>query len=292
MARVIGDIPTDPGHAFLVLAHTDPAMFNHLTQALADSGKVYVHLDAKSDPKGWGRDPRVQFLENQIPVFWGEWSVCEATLRLMEAALRDPNIRRLTLVTGSHYPIRSSADLVRRGQQAGNVIASIVAPNREEGKGEERFRHRFVRSRNPQGILFKGKNALVRRLAPTLRYEPLVNANTGLRAGSQFWSLDRDAAEHVVARARSGDPLVRYFQKIACPDESFFATLVAEIDPEVQQHGTTYAKWASGMHPQPITLEDIQGAIESTDFWFARKFSWGSDSHLLQQLDEDLTQPN
>ena len=212
----------------------------------------------------------------------------EATTRLLERALDDPSNVRFTLLTGSHYPIMSNQEIELRARDAGNLIGSRSAPNMPDGsRPESEYRRRYFRTKKPNGLWSKIKNGFMNRCVYYGR--PLdwkaVTPPSGMRAGEQSWSLDREFAQYCVAQIRSASPLINYFKRIVCSDEKVFATLYGEFANEIGLEGTTYSKWAGGPNPVPISREDIQGALERYPFWFARKFT-SRDSSLLDWLDE------
>jgi hypothetical protein len=112
-----------------------------------------------------------------------------------------------------------------------------------------------------------------------------VAPDSGMRAGSQFWSIEREFAEYCVSRIRTPTPLIDYFKRIVCSDEKVFATLFGEYSDAFAPEGTTYAKWSGGPNPAPISLAEIQSALDRYPYWFARKFE-SSDLSILDSLDQ------
>jgi hypothetical protein len=280
---------TEGNHAFLVLAHDDEAMLHRLVRRVAPMGPVYVHLDAKTDISRWNVDdlPCI-FVPRRIAVYWGDWSMIEATTLLLENALIDRSITRFTLLSGSHYPIISNGELEKRARDGGNLIGSRAAPNMPDGsRPEADYQRRFYRTRTPNGRWSRMKNGVMNRIV--YFHRPLdwraVTPETGMRAGEQFWSIDRDFAEYCVTQIRTGGPLIEYFARIVCSDEKVFATLYGEYSGDIVPEGTTYSKWDGGANPTSITRDDIKGALSVPQFWFARKFN-SSDVAMLDWLDQ------
>jgi hypothetical protein len=275
-------------HAFLILAHEDEAMLRRLVRRLAPLGQIYVHVDAKVDLGRWlWDDLPCTFLSRRVPVYWGDWSIVEATTLLLERALEDKSSVRFTLLSGTHYPIISNVEIEKRASEAGNLIGSRSAPNMPDGsRPESEYLRRFFRTKRPNRKWSRAKNGFLNRVV--FRNRPLdwkaVAPITGMRAGEQFWSIDRDFAEYCVSQIRTSRPLIKYFKKIVCSDEKVFATLYGEHAGDIVLEGTTYSKWAGGPNPKPISREDIEEAI-AKDFWFARKFK-SSDVATLNWLDE------
>jgi hypothetical protein len=280
---------SDAGHSFLVLAHSDEVMLRRLVRRIAPLGPVYVHVDAKTDTSRWRLDGLSGVLVSpRTPVYWGDWSMVEATTSLLEAALADSSNARFTLLSGSDYPIISNEEIEKKARDAGNLIASRRAPNMPDGsRPEVDYRRRFYRTGDPTGTWAVAKNAFMNRVVYLGR--PLdwksVAPTTGMRAGEQWWSIDRTFAEYCVSQIRSSRPLVDYFKKIVCSDEKVFATLYGEFARDIVLEGTTYTKWAGGSHPLALTQDDIEAVRATGQFWFARKFS-SADTEMLDWLDE------
>jgi hypothetical protein len=265
-------------------------MFHRLTVRLLEIGPVYAHLDAKSDSHGWAKEnPDVNFLDNRVKVYWGHWSMVEATLRLMERVLTNPDVNRITLVSGSHYLLLSPTEIASRALAADDVIAARPAPNMPDGsRPEVEYHRRFVASKNPDSLGHKVTNAFVNRVVYAgrpLEWRDLVDPES-MRAGSQWWSLTRMTAEYLVQRIRGDDELIHYFKKINCADEKVFATLFAEFDSSPHSAGTTFTKWAQRANPESVSHNDLVSARRDGQFWFARKFSSTSDVALLNWLDD------
>lgn len=276
-------------HSFLILAHEDGAMLRRLVRRIAPIGPVYVHIDAKTDMSEWQcEDLPCVFLPKRVPVYWGDWSIIEATTLLLENALADRSNSRFTLLSGSHYPIISNEEIEKRARDAGNLIASRSAPNMlGRSRRESDYQRRFYRTKKPNGTWSRLKNGFMNRLVHYRR--PLdwrsVTPNTGMRAGEQFWSIEREFAEYCVSQIRTSGPLIDYFTRIVCSDEKIFATFYGEFAREIVPEGTTYSKWAGGRNPVAISRDDIESALAIKQFWFARKFA-SSDSEILDWLDQ------
>jgi len=276
-------------HSILILAHEDEAMLHRLVKRIAPLGPVYVHVDAKTDISKWRcEDMPCHFTPQRVSVYWGDWSMVEATTLLLESALRDRSNARFSLLSGSHYPIISNEEIKRKALTAGNRVASRSAPNMPDGsRPESDYLRRFFKTRKSNGPWSRIKNGILNRIV--YYHRPLdwksVAPTTGMRAGEQFWSIEREFAEYCVAQIRAQTRLINYLKKIVCSDEKVFATLYGEFADEFVLEGTTYSKWTGGPNPIAISRGDLEIAIHRDEFWFARKFT-SRDSTLLDWLDQ------
>jgi Core-2/I-Branching enzyme len=101
--------------AFLILAHADPKHLHRLCRTLGPKDDIFVHIDKRTDLSSFEGPlipSNVKFTQRRIPVYWGDISVVEATLILLEEALRSKTpYLRLVLLSGSCYPIKKLEEL-------------------------------------------------------------------------------------------------------------------------------------------------------------------------------------
>src|ERR1700730_3570433 len=96
--------------AYLILAHTDPIQLRRLMKRLEnDEAVFYLHVDGKANIDAFKRATEdinpVYFCEPRSKVTWAAFSVVEATLRLLEAALarEGSTCNRFVLLSGADY---------------------------------------------------------------------------------------------------------------------------------------------------------------------------------------------
>jgi hypothetical protein len=303
---------------YLILAHNTPNHLTRLVRAL-DSPNVdfFIHIDRKSDISRF-RDrlsqPNVAFLKNRIAIYWGDFSDVEATVRLIKEALKrtvQPNY--LCLLSGSDYPLRSPQyieDFFSRnwGRQFINLVQM---PCKAVGKPIERLETYWLRTPSNCQLAIRAvgrlnqwntKFKLVRR-----DYLKALK-NVAPYAGSQWWALTTDACRYILAFIDSRPDVVKFFNNVYMPDESFFQTIIG--NSEFSKHvvrNLTFADWSrptggpaiiDGDHLNafvtmgPIVADDPYGRGE---LLFARKFPDDSsqltdfiDAHLINRRDHQL----
>jgi len=108
---------TPSGIAYLIAAHTEPLHLRRLVQSLAAPlTSFFVHVDRKTSIEPFAKAlvgvAPVTFVRRRVRVYWGGWSVVEATLRLMQCAMKkDRTLARFALLSGACYPLKSNETL-------------------------------------------------------------------------------------------------------------------------------------------------------------------------------------
>jgi hypothetical protein len=284
--------------AYLVLAHENPRHLERLIRALTtDQSRVFVHLDQKSNAERFGfltDMPAVETLADRVKVYWSDFSMVEATLRLMRQALAHPaGFERFVLLSGVDYPIRSSSYIERffAANPSSEFIDMTPMPNNELGKRLWRLTWYKARSGEPIARNI-GRRILFRLgLRPRHRdYRPVFGELQPF-AGDQWWGLTRDACEHVLAFVEQRPEVVEYFRNTPFPDEMFFQTVLANSPfRERVRRSVTFVEWdrPGAAHPSVLDATHVERFRASPQFrvadsygdeemLFARKFAEPSD---------------
>ena len=286
--------------AYLVLTHSMPDHLGRLVGALRDDGaRFYVHVDRKVaiEPFLAHRAADVEFLEQRVPVYWGQWQMVEATLRLMALAVGHADPDYLVLLSGTDYPFRRPSHIQRLlGDGAGDhvFLNSVPMPNEALTKPISRLeRYRFRSDRSRLDNYRRAFPIMVRGPHPGTRFSRSWFLTRDWRrdlgmdpyGGSSWWALPGDAARHVLGFAEREHRVVRFFEHTRSPDESFFQTVIANSSFASRiRRNLTYADWTGGgSHPAWITPEHVARFAEPGPFMeggpygrgelcFARKF--------------------
>ena len=104
--------------AYILLCHKDPEGIIAQAQRLTAVGDyVAIHFDARAKPSDFDKirstlatNPNVTFTKRRAKCGWGEWSLVEATLLAVEAAVDSLPARDAFL----HAVRRLHADQIRR----------------------------------------------------------------------------------------------------------------------------------------------------------------------------------
>ena len=256
--------------------------------------KVYLHYDARRPAAELDllgallpRDLQIEFVRQRVACHWGEYSLVEATRRLMDTVLADTSFEAdyLLLCSGSCVPIRPLASLreyLRRRRGIDFIQAHDISkgPWVKDGLEAERYRHyfplNFLRHRKAFDLL----TSLQRRLRVERRMPP------GLRIhfGSQWFCLTRATATGVAERLR--DPvLTGFFRKSWIPDEFAIQTLVASVQEAPYIAGFSLTYYEFDRAGRPLLLDNgHEEHLLGQPFFFARKLAPEATA-LHEQLD-------
>lgn len=288
--------------AYLVLAHADLPHLRRLVTALpADSVKL-VHLDEKFGSAPDLADvPNTVVLGNRIAVYWADFSIVEATLTLLRAALQLRQIERIVLLSGSCYPIASDGDILEyfTSRASTNFIKAFSIEGASALYHEKLSRvhigeggvARFAGSHPPLNhALSRGLTLLLSwrrrdwrgQLAPLRPY-----------FGSQWWAITRPCGEYILERVEEYRGLC-FFEHCFAPDEMYFHTIVANSlfgnDSIVPFEGRGNWRLANlhlindGSLRYVFGLSDLE-RVQRSNRLFVRKVNSAQSGPLLDVLD-------
>lgn len=295
--------------AFGILSsHEHPGAIAQLVDALGPQVLVWIHHDPSKGERPALRRPNVRFITNPVKTAWGEWSLCEAALRLQRAALVDPTWRYFQLLSGSCLPIKPLADFER------HVDASVAPVNmdavalaadpvalmshgfrayaRADSVGHRvlrRLRRWYLgRDDTPidrQGLAFSTRasgsppTARSRLALGSMRWiacgaapgidHPFGVGRLQCYVGSTWWGARREVCEFVVAQPEDG-PLQRFFKRVLIPDEFYFQTLLGNSPFCIGESNHLVSRF-DGAHPSCIG-PDALPVLGASPRHFARKF--------------------
>lgn len=296
--------------AYLITAYNNPAHLHRLLRAIVTpNSSAFVHIDAKFDAAPFERIDLhgVHFIRPRIPVYWGEFTMVEAILALIENALREPlRFDYLMLISGTDYPIRPIAHLERfLADNVGTQFINIVRmPDEHVSKPLSRLRHYKVLSGSPLTIpLRAARRALIGSglMSAERSFEQALRGRIPY-AGSTWWTLTREACQYILDFVAREPAFVRFYRNTWFPDEGMIHTIIGNSPfASHVRRNLTYTDWsARGAHPEPIDAMHVrrfmcEPNITSDDrygpgpVFFARKFS-DSAAVLVERLDDFLAQ--
>jgi len=298
---------------YLILAHKNPLQLSRMIERLDDgASKFFIHLDAKTPIEPFAaclEGAHIRFIDKRERCVWGDFSIVQATIRLMEAASKEQGI--FILMSGQDYPIQSQGyinDFLERNKEFDFIE---IEPLEEKWKpkmvkdklehyhilhSEERgnsncyapFRHCsvFQKLRTLTHLLkgrlsvknFKLLCSLPKRIAP---FEHQY-------AGSQFWAFSERTFYAVLNYIRKHKAaLEEYYKYTSSPDEVYFHSVLMDLvakDSTIKlKEQITYVNYFRKNNV--FITEDFEKLTSAKGKLFARKFDTDIDIEILNKLD-------
>ncbi len=273
--------------AFILLCHKDPeAIIQQASRLTAVGDYISIHFDARSPCRRFRADPQaaladnpnVAFAKRRVKCGWGAWSLVQATLNAVEAAVEAfPRATHFYMVSGDCMAIKS-ADYAHDFLDASDVdyIESFDFFESDwikTGIKEERLIYRHYFNERTHKWLFYKSLWLQEKTGP----QPRDPGRPADQIGSQWWCLRRRTIESILAFTKARRDVMRFFRTTWIPDETFFQTLVRHLvpEPEIGTRTLTFLMFTD--YGMPVTFyNDHYDLLLSQDCLFARKISPGA----------------
>ena len=269
--------------AFILLCHKDPdAVIEQARQLTAAGDYMSIHFDARAPAEAFDRikraldgNPQVTFARRRIKCGWGAWSLVQATLYAVEAALTAfPRATHFYMVSGDCLAIKSANYAHRFLDDADlDYIESFDFFESDwikTGLKEERLIYRHMFNERTHKRLFYASLGAQRRLGLQRPIPPDLQ----VMIGSQWWCLRRQTIEAILQFTCERRDVMRFFRRTWIPDETFFQTLVCHLIPQTQIRARSLTFLMFTEYGMPVTFHnDHYDLLLSQDFLFARKIS-------------------
>ncbi len=269
--------------AYILLCHKDPEAVIALAKQLTAAGDcMAIHFDARSNDADYQSiqsalksNPNVDFARRRAKCGWGEWSLVQATLNAVEAAVEAfPRATHFYMLSGDCMAIKT-AEYAHRFLDENDKDFIESNPFFEgnwikTGMKEDRLIYRHYFNERSQSWRFYTVYNLQKRLG--LKRE--IPSDIQIMIGSQWWCLRRRTIELILEFLRKRQDVVRFFSTTWIPDETFFQTLTRHLIPseEIENRTLTFLMFSD--YGMPVTFyNDHYDILLGQDFLFARKIS-------------------
>lgn len=309
--------------AFLILAHHDPVMLHRLCKRLTfEKFRCYVHLDKSADIDSFAATAsscgslHMLPMSSRVPVSWGDFSIVQASLNLLQAAQQDTGNEWFVLLSGQDYPLNSNqaiCEFFRTTEDNAFVETAPIAkvwPTWERRVHHYKFintevksnryvtlpsiwRRDFWNAENLEVIkqlTTRGKFSALTKVLRKRRF-PLPAAH----GGGAWWAFSRQVADKVTHAISTAPHINRYFRDSLLPDEVMFQSLLASVERDQapsRYTSLTYTNWSRSTGRSPVTFttpSDCEELMTAGDrFLFARKFSSTASANVLDYIDTHL----
>ena len=269
--------------AYILLCHKDPdAIIQQAEQLTAAGDYMAIHFDASAKPESYDlirealdHNPNVTFVRKRIKCGWGEWSLVQATLLAVEAAVEEyPRATHFYMLSGDCMAVKT-AEYTHKflDETDRDFIESFDFFESDwikTGMKEERLIYRHYLNERSHKTLFYWSLELQKRLGLKRNIPNDIQA----QIGSQWWCLRRRTVEWILDFTRKRKDVMRFFSTTWIPDETFFQTLVRHLVPENEIDTRTLTFLMFTDYGMPVTFHnDHYDLLLSQNFLFARKIS-------------------
>ena len=269
--------------AYILLCHKDPDGIIAQAERLTAAGDcIAIHFDARSMRDDYDKiraalaaNPSVTFASRRIKCGWGGWSLVQATLNTVEAALQAfPRATHFYMLSGDCMPTKTAEYAQRFLDRAEmDYIESFDFFSSDwikTGIRDERLIYRHWFNERTHKWWFYTSMNLQRRLKLARKVPPDIQ----MQIGSQWWCLRRRTMEWVVDFCRKRRDVMRFFRTTWIPDETFFQTIVRHLVPEHEISARTLTFLMFSDYGMPVSFyDDHYDLLVSQDYLFARKIS-------------------
>ena len=280
--------------AILALAFREPAVLAAAMPVYKAAGcDVYVHLDAKASLADYqsAMGPMAQectFLSERRSIYWAGFTMVQAMLDLMGAALAGGTYGNFALVSDDSFPVREPW-LLKAKLTTDHERISVRRIEETEvfAQRYRRFFHFDHQATSLHGRPIESAFVADGFLSALHRLEArrqTGKADLPLYYGSQWWSLTEAAVHLLIELNETRDDLRESFEFSAVPDEMYFQSVLMSFAPHMKRvESPMLVDWSR--QPKPFVfqkLDDVQARI-GEDHCFVRKVS-ARHPDLLEHL--------
>ncbi|KJZ19555.1 DUF5928 domain-containing protein [Loktanella sp. S4079] len=269
--------------AYILLCHKNPeAIVKQAEQLTAAGDFIAIHFDASASADDYATitaalsdNPNVTFAKRREKCGWGEWSLVQATLHAIQAAVDAfPRASHFYMVSGDCMPIKSAEFthqfLDRHDRDFIECYDFFESNWIKTGFREERLIYRHWFNERTQKWLFYTSFELQQKFRITRK----IPADVKVMIGSQWWCLRRRTIEAMLDFVAERKDVMRFFRTTWIPDETFFQTLARHLVPsqEIENRTLTFLMFTD--YGMPVTFyNDHYDLLLGQNGLFARKIS-------------------
>jgi len=272
-------------HLLLVHEYT-PQLLRLVHKLQHDEADIYIHVDLKA-PIGQFNSlkmPRVFFVNNRVKVYWGSFSIVQATLNGFQAILASgKEYGYINLLSGQDYPLQPAEKIhAYFNAHPGKAFMEYYSVTDVWTEAIPRITRYHLAD-----YTFAGRYAVekwMNKIMPQ-RKMPYGLAPVGR---SQWFSITPTHARHIMEYIKTNPRIVKFFKLTWAPDELFFQTILynSPHKDSMVNDNLRYIDWGEKKaSPKTFTVADMP-VLTASGKLYARKFSERVDKAVLDELDK------
>lgn len=273
--------------AHLILTHANPLQLKRLIQRLAHpDADFYIHIDLKTDITNFLslNSENIKFIENRVAVYWGAYSIVQATVNSFEEILKAPQkYDYINLLSGQDYPLKSTAEIHDFFKNnLGKAFMHTLSVENEWQEAIPRLTKYHLCNYH-----FAGKHFVEKWMNKLLPSRKMPN-NLIPVGRSQWFTITTEQAQYIVTYLQENKHVKRFFELTWGSDEIVFQTILfnSKFQQEMVNDNLRYIDWSEGKaSPKTFTITDLSILLNSGKL-FARKFNESVDTAILDELEK------
>lgn len=277
--------------AYFILAHAQAEQLARLVAQLNSANThFYIHIDANTSDETYAAiqsavnqaSSQVTFITRR-PCRWGGFSLVDASLRLIQTALKD-GFDWGVLLSGQDYPIYSNEYIK---EFLSKQPATALIDFKTEAEFDVAYRYRAWHFEKFNGKTIGKALQKIQRLANSFGIKrQLPNPLNQIYAGSQWWMLSEVACQTIIDWLANNPSVIDFFKHTLVPDEMFFQTILMHTHLAEQLHPNAmrHLEWEQGAwSPKTFAPNEIANLAGRAEL-FARKFAADAETQTALKM--------
>lgn len=313
-----------PTIVFGLLSSKNSAERVDLLASAVSPHHIYVHHDFSKFASFMPKAENVTVLDEPVETAWGDWSLVDATYRLMEKASNHKGITHFQLLSESCFPIRPIDEFeVYLATECPDVMMDICPLDQREVMwshgwryfSETNFSMRLLRrcyiwlcdnendyivnyslnianSKWPSSLIGQLKFLLAKCIinfyAMLFKRKLMCEQITQAGVGGQWFGASKRVVDWLIEARHQAVMFTRHYQQSHIPDESYVHSLILSAQAKfnnLKVYESNHAmSWASSSSGPDVIDDKNIEVIKESNKFFARKFTLDSDVLLRKML--------
>ena len=229
----------------------------------------------------------ILIVNDRVDVHWGGFSQVEATLLLMQEAVKK-SFDYVAFISGKDYPVKSNEWLQTKLETGGEYI-HMNKMGTDPYAPLSRYKFYYYTDHYDRRNKSSIKTKFFLWFQKTLRRLKISKAIPfQLYTGASWFVLSAACIKFILHEVYTKPEIVDFFKSGFCPDESFFQTIIGNSAfAQTVKNSLTYADWSVDPGPAVITEKHVPVLTTLDNIFFARKFTDESTA-VIQQIDKEL----
>ena len=294
-------------HAYLIMAHNQFELLNHLILQLDDKrNDIYIHMDIKAKEFDFKKienlplESKIYFIP-RMDVKWGGYSQIQCELALLKEASKRP-YRYYHLLSGADFPLKTQDEIhnfFKRYDGKEFIHFSKVEQKEAKRVFTRISRYHLFQDYSPKKFFKFPKIFMTVIDKSFLMIQRVFGVNRlkgkllNIKFGSSWFSITDDFTRYVLSHQ---EWIETHFSHSKCADELFLQTLVYQSPfkeelssycfndtPLSNMRKIDWSQTKRNPNPEIWTVTDYNRLI-NTEHLFARKFDLAIDSEVIKKL--------